>query len=86
MQDTNIPVKIWKDNVNFFAEYIYLQYSRNQKNNYRPISILPLISKISEKLICRQLSNCFNNILSKFQCGFRKGYGPQHSLLLIVDK
>ena len=39
-----------------------------------------------EKLICRQLSNHFDNILSKFQCGFRKGYSPLHCLLLMIDK
>ena len=33
----------------------------------------------------RQLSNYFQNILSKFQCGFRKGYSPQHCLLLMID-
>ena len=60
------------------------QGSRNKRENYRPIIILPLISKIFEKVICRQLSNHFNNILSKFQCGFRKGYSPQHCLLLII--
>ena len=111
VQDTDIPVKILKENAQFFAEYIYLQFneaiespkfpdffkfanitpafkqgSRNQKDNYRPISILPLISKIFEKLICSQLSNHFDNILSKFQCGFRRGYGPQHCLLLMIDK
>ena len=111
VQDTDIPVKILKENAEFFAEYIYLQFneaiespkfpdffkfanitpafkqgSRNQKHNYRPISILPLISKIFEKLICSQLSNHFDNILSKFQCGFRRGYGPQHCLLLMIDK
>ena len=36
--------------------------------------------------MCRQLSNYFDNILSKFQCGFRKGYCSQHSLLLMIDK
>ena len=50
----------------------FKQSSRNQKENYRPISILSLISKISEKIICKQLSIHFDNILSKFQCGFRK--------------
>ena len=64
----------------------FKQGSRNKKENYRPISILPLISKIFEKIICRQLSNHFDNILSKFQCGFRKGYSPQHCLLLRTDK
>ena len=62
----------------------FKQISRNKKQNYRPISILPLISKILEKIICRQLSNHFDNILSKFQCGFRKG--PQHCILLMIDK
>ena len=62
------------------------QGSRNQKDNYRSISLLRVISKIFEKLICRQLSNHFDNILSKFQCGFRKGYSPQHCLLLLIDK
>ena len=41
--------------------------SRNQKDNYRPISIIPIMSKVFEKHICRQLSNYFDNILSKFQ-------------------
>ena len=39
-----------------------------------------------EKIICRQLSNHFDNILSKFQCDFRKDYSPQHCLLLMIDK
>ena len=59
--------------------------NQNQKDNYRPISILPIISKIFEKLICRQLSNHFD-IFSKFQCGFRKGFSVQHCLLLMIDK
>ena len=44
------------------------------------------VSKIFEKIICSQLSNHFDNILSEFQCGFRKGHSPQHCLLLIIDK
>ena len=65
---------------------VFKQGSGNQKDNYRPISILPIISKILETLICRQLSNHFDNVLSKFQCGFRKIYSPQHCLLLLIDK
>ena len=30
--------------------------------------------------------NYFGSILLKFQCGFRKAYNPQHSLLLTIDK
>ena len=36
---------------------------RNHKNNYRPVSILPLISKVFEKIINKQLSIYFEEIL-----------------------
>ena len=36
-------------------------------------------------MLSRQLLEFFDNILSKFQCGFRKGYGTQHCLLLMLD-
>ena len=64
----------------------FKQGSRNLKDNYRPISILPVVSKIFEKLMCKQLSTHFENIFSKFQCGFRKNFGTQHCLLLMIDK
>ena len=64
----------------------FKQGSQNKKENFMPISILPFISKIFEKIFCRQLSNHFDNVLSKFQCGFRKDYSPQHYLLLMIDK
>ena len=64
----------------------FKQGCRNLKDNYRPISILPVVSKIFEKLMCKQLSLHFENIFSKFQCGFRKNFGTQHCLLLMIDK
>jgi len=56
------------------------------KENYRTISILPAISKIHEKLIEDQLSTYFAKILSKFQCGFRKGFSAQHCLIYMIEK
>ena len=65
---------------------IFKKDSRNDKENYRPISILPNISKIYERCLCEQLSNYFENIFSKFQCGFRKGFSAEHCLLAMVEK
>ena len=56
---------------------VFKKGSRNQKENYRPVSILPIISKIFEKILSKQLYIYFENILSKFQCGFRKGFSTQ---------
>ena len=36
--------------------------------------------------MCKQLSNHFDNIFSKIQCGFRKEFGAQHCLLLMIDR
>ena len=36
--------------------------------------------------MCKQLSNHFDKIFSKFYYGFRKGFGTQHCLLLMIDK
>ena len=53
--------------------------------NYRPVSVLPVFSKVFERLLSRQRLEFFDNVLSKFQCGFRNGYGTQSCLLLMLD-
>ena len=45
-----------------------------------------MVSKIFERIICKQLTTFFDNILSKYQCGFRKGHSTQHCLLLMLEK
>ena len=42
-------------------------------NNYRPISLLPVLSKVVEKVICSQINNFFitNNLFYDSQYGFR---------------
>ena len=49
--------------------------SKEDPNNYRPISLLPAISKVLEKVVYQQLSAFLekNNILTEHQFGFRKG-------------
>ena len=44
------------------------------KDNYRPVGILPCISKIFERLISLQISKYMDSHLSEYLCGFRKGY------------
>ena len=65
---------------------IFKKGSKNKKENFRPISILPVLPKIFENPMSKQLSTFFENILSRFQCGFRKGYNTQHYLLLMLEK
>ena len=56
------------------------------KENYRPVSVLPAISKISEKLMLYQISDYMKDKLSIYLCGFRKGMSAQNCLLFMVEK
>ena len=55
------------------------------KDDYRPVSILPIISKKFEKLLCKQITMFKDPLLSKFQCGFRKDYGARDCLLAMLE-
>ena len=62
---------------------VFKKEEKLDKPNYRPVSILPVISKIYERLMYDQMYKYFDEIFSKFQCGFRKGFSTQHCLLYI---
>ena len=65
---------------------VHKKKSKLSKENYRSISILPNISKVYERCLYDQMSNFFEDIFSKYQCGFRKGYSAQHCLLVMIEK
>ena len=56
------------------------------KANYRPVSVLPPISKIYEKLLQKQINNYIENILSPYLCGYMKGHSTQHALICLTEK
>lgn len=53
----------------------------------RPISLLPVLSKVFERVVALQLNNYLssNNILPVVQSGFRRGYSCETALLKILD-
>ena len=54
------------------------------KENYRPRSILPAISRY-ERLMFHQITKYISGSLSPYLCGFRKGYSAQHALLRLKN-
>ena len=62
--------------------------NREEMDNYRPISILAVISKIAEKVIYHQLFSYLNasNPLSSCQSGFRKNFSTETAVTLFVDE
>jgi endonuclease/exonuclease/phosphatase (EEP) superfamily protein YafD len=61
---------------------IYKSGNRNLISNYRPISILPSISKLLERILNKRLVSYLNkyNILSDNQYGFRSGRSTEDAV------
>ena len=56
-------------------------------SNYRPISLLPTISKIFERILYNQLYQYFNsnNLLAEQQYGFRTNHSTEYAAVKLVD-
>ena len=64
---------------------VFKKKDRNNVENYRPVSILPNLSKINERCPYNKMYKYFNHILSKWQCGFRKSFSTQHCHNLLFN-
>ena len=66
---------------------IFKTGSKDDVNNYRPISILPTLSKIIEKWIQKHLMSFLNShkLLHEKQSGFREGHFTESAFILIID-
>ena len=63
---------------------VHKKDERTVNENYRPVSILPPISKIFEKNMFDQIEHKSKN--TPFLFGFRKGFSTQHCLIVMLEK
>ena len=66
---------------------IFKSKAKYDLSNYRPISILPTISKILEKVVHKRLYQFINksNILYQNQYGFRHNHNTLHAVTNLVS-
>ena len=66
---------------------VYKKDDNTNLSNYRPISLLPSMSKIFERVILEQLFTYVddNNLIHRHQYGFRKHHSTEYAALHIVD-
>ena len=62
--------------------------AKSDPSNYRPISILPTVSKIFEKHVNKHLMGYLNKykLLNENQSGFRSKHSYQTALIKLIDK
>ena len=54
--------------------------------NYRPVSVLPVVSKSYKRIKQKQILEYIDNHLCPRLCGYRKGYSTQTSLTSMLEK
>ena len=66
---------------------MFKQGDRSDMNNYHPIFVISGIAKVFERIVYNQLSSYLseNNILSKYQSGFRSFHSTVTALLEATD-
>ena len=65
---------------------LYKKLDPLKKEKYRPVSLLPHVSKVFEIIICKQINTHMEDKLSKYLTGFRKSYETQHLLVAMLEK
>lgn len=65
---------------------LYKKLEAIYKQNYRPVSLLPVVSKIFERIMEKQMKSFINKHLSSHLCGYRKGYNSQYALIAMIEK
>ena len=67
---------------------LYKKNGKEDPGNYRPISILPVLSKILEKHVATSLLEFLNvnDLLAKRQSGFRSKHSCETALHLMIDE
>ena len=64
---------------------LYKKLGPLKKENYRPVSLLPHVSKVFERIIYKQIMSYVTNLFSDYITGFRKSHGSQHCLVKILE-
>ena len=66
---------------------LYKKGSKTDPKNYRPVSLLPLVSKVIEKFVHNQTEIFWskNRALYKYQSEFRKSFSTNSCLTLLAN-
>ena len=65
---------------------IFKKKDKTFTKNYRPVSFLPSVSKIFERMMQKQITDYIGKLISPFLCRYRKGFSTQFILLSLLER
>ena len=64
---------------------VHKKEERTLAKNYRPVSLIPVVSKLFEKNMYDEIINFIENSLSPYLFGFRKGHSTEQCLVVMLE-
>ena len=66
---------------------VYKKGDKTNLNNYRPIALLPVLSKVFEKVVNTQLNKIIDaKFIDENQFGFRNGHSTEDAVIKFIDQ
>ena len=60
-------------------------FKKNERENYRPVSILNCFSKVYEKFLLEKFKPLINSFLSEYMASYRDNYSTNHVLIRLIE-
>ena len=64
---------------------VYKKSDKLNESNYRPVSILPILAQVFEKVLAHQITPFLHTVFSCHLSAFKQGYGCQDTLLTLIN-
>ena len=64
---------------------LFKKKDKLNKDNYRSVNLLPVLSKIFEKILYKQIYEFMAQLFHKYLSGFRQGHGCQDILIRMIE-
>ena len=65
---------------------IFKKDNPTKAKNYRSMIVLPVVSKVFERIMCKQISEYINQFLSPYLHGSGQGFSTQQALVSLIGK
>ena len=94
----DIPTEMLKPTIDVYVSFLTKIINSSIRNgcfwdalkaaeeNYRPISVFPHVTKVTERIMYIQIENFMEGKLSKSLTSFRKNHSAQHCLINMLEK
>ena len=86
MYNNSTIAATFPSNMKYAVSPVHKKDENSNKKNYRPVSLLPIVSKVFKRLLSNNINSYNEKYLSTRVCGFRMDHSAQLSLIIMLEE